>query len=278
MASSTTTPLNCPLVPIWENLTSLHQHSFPFLPPIDVTLGAIKNWLLAHYYNHHRIEAALQSLQFLHIHPLPSCLQQPHINPADILRLAWSLVILRPSVFPLFLEILLELSAETTALQQSSRLLQLAWLLSPLTQHNDPTTTNHHPSIRHQVNHRLHQQHSYIRPVPLMAISITSAKPPHFSSAEMANPQHGKQRSSHNQPPHIIKDNRYSPTTRIILPSSRHRANVRQRISRQDPMAGTASSFPPNRPNVQLEQSTSDSSAQSADIIPAFSTEDIDLS
>lgn len=277
MSSSPTTPFNCPLVPIWHNLTILHQQAFPFLPPIEVTLAAIKNWLFAHYYNHPRLEAALQSLHLLNTFPSPAFLHQHHINPADILRLTWSLVTLRPSVYPLFLEILLELSRETTASHQTNRFLQLAWLLSPLIQLDDSMMANHSLPVQYHDDHRPQQRHSYTKPVPLMSIAITSANPAN-SSTEMTHSHRNKQRPNHHYRPRISKDIRYPPTTRIVLPSARHRFNSKNHHSRPEHIAVTTSLSHADRPSPHHENVPIVSTTQSADITQAFSTEDIDLS
>jgi hypothetical protein len=117
---------------VWNTLKNTHANGIPFLPRIDTTILLIRDWLQSHFSSHPKLSNALTTLKILDSTPSSAFFRRNDINPDDIVRLTWSLISSRPSAHQLFFETLLEINENTPPHIPISRLLQLAWILSPI--------------------------------------------------------------------------------------------------------------------------------------------------
>ncbi|CAF4062180.1 unnamed protein product [Rotaria sp. Silwood2] len=117
---------------IWSVLKTLHEARFSSLPSIDTTLLSIRDWLREHFSSHSNVDTALKAINILDSTPSSAFLRRHNVDPDDVLRLTWFLVGSRASVHQLFFEVLLEINENTSFSIQTTRFLQLAWMLSPI--------------------------------------------------------------------------------------------------------------------------------------------------
>ena len=130
------------LASIWKHMNNIHIQKFSSIPPIDTTLLLIRDWLNSHFSSHPRLKDALTIITTFHSTPSSTFLRHNNISPDDVIRLTWHLVHPRPTIHELFLEILLEtrINSSTTSML---RLIQLTWLLSPMS--TNINSTNFRP-------------------------------------------------------------------------------------------------------------------------------------